>query len=527
MTGNLSQHSFPEILRSIDLKAQSGALILRRSATEKKLYFHKGALVFASSNLEQEGLGQMLVNQGKLSPLQWDAASRSKNSEERPGVALIGMGLFEAAQVREFLELQIREILYPLFDWNSEEFEFKTGEVSVERELRLNLSLANLIFEGIRRMKNAEIIHKGLKGTESFIRLTPQSEITAANLNLSAEEGFVLSRVESCLKISEILQISPLGLEMTQKILYGLVLTGILELVTDPKESSLPPSQGVLQSPRPVVASEFPLNPEISRNEDSNEDLETLRADILNMLENTKSKNYYDILAVPFNASQDEIKKAYYALAKKYHPDHYYRSDTGELKKSLGTIFSALAQAFDTLKVPATRASYDAKIFREVSTVEDKATATQATSVRETSLQKLAELNYRQGRGQFDHQDYWSAIQAFRQSVRLEPDNARYRYWLAMSLTKNPKWRREAEEHFLEAIKLEQFNPCHYVGLALLYKESGMLKRAESQLKQALQVAPGDKPAQEVLNTLNELTHSRGRENAGLNSLRNLFRKKM
>ena len=78
----------PEILRSIDLKAQSGALILRRSATEKKLYFHKGALAFASSNLEQEGLGQMLVNQGKLSPLQWDAASRSKNSEEHPGVAL-------------------------------------------------------------------------------------------------------------------------------------------------------------------------------------------------------------------------------------------------------------------------------------------------------------------------------------------------------------------------------------------------------------------------------------------------------
>ena len=31
-------------------------------------------------------------------------------------------------------------------------------------------------------------------------------------------------------------------------------------------------------------------------------------------------KNYYDILGVNKNASQDDIKKAYRNLSKKYHP---------------------------------------------------------------------------------------------------------------------------------------------------------------------------------------------------------------
>jgi curved DNA-binding protein CbpA len=238
------------------------------------------------------------------------------------------------------------------------------------------------------------------------------------------------------------------------------------------------------------------------------------------MLDKTKLLNYYDLLSLPLSATPDEIKKSYYTLAKKYHPDRYHQSAAPELKNALDNIFAALSQAYDTLKVPATRASYDAKIpkarLEESVPVGERTVSSQPVSG--TPQQKLADLNYRH-----EQQDYWSATQAFRQSVRMEPENPRYRYWLGMALTKNPKWRREAEEHFLKAISLEQFNAAHYVGLASLYKEVGMLKRAETQLKQALRVSPGDKA---VLETLRLLNQSSEPEKKGLASLKNLFRKK-
>jgi curved DNA-binding protein len=62
--------------------------------------------------------------------------------------------------------------------------------------------------------------------------------------------------------------------------------------------------------------------------------------------------NYYQILGVDENASQDDIKKAYKKLAMKHHPDR-----GGDNKK-----FQEISQAYDTLSDSNKKSQYDAEL---------------------------------------------------------------------------------------------------------------------------------------------------------------------
>ncbi|MGI9237171.1 MAG: DnaJ C-terminal domain-containing protein [Woeseiaceae bacterium] len=63
-------------------------------------------------------------------------------------------------------------------------------------------------------------------------------------------------------------------------------------------------------------------------------------------------KDYYDIMGVQRDASQDEIKRAYRKLARKYHPDVSKQADAEARFKDLG-------EAYAVLKDPEKRAAYD------------------------------------------------------------------------------------------------------------------------------------------------------------------------
>ena len=63
-------------------------------------------------------------------------------------------------------------------------------------------------------------------------------------------------------------------------------------------------------------------------------------------------RDYYEVLGVAKDASQEDIKKAYRSLAKKYHPDISKEPNANEK-------FAEIQVAYDCLSDPEKRSNYD------------------------------------------------------------------------------------------------------------------------------------------------------------------------
>ena len=65
------------------------------------------------------------------------------------------------------------------------------------------------------------------------------------------------------------------------------------------------------------------------------------------------AKDYYDVLGVDRNATEDEIKKSYRKMAMKWHPDRNPDNPEAEVK------FKEAAEAYDVLSTPDKKSNYD------------------------------------------------------------------------------------------------------------------------------------------------------------------------
>jgi len=63
-------------------------------------------------------------------------------------------------------------------------------------------------------------------------------------------------------------------------------------------------------------------------------------------------RDYYEVLGIPRDATDEEIKRAFRKLAFKYHPDHNHDDNAGEK-------FKEVNEAYEVLSDPDKRAAYD------------------------------------------------------------------------------------------------------------------------------------------------------------------------
>lgn len=143
-------------------------------------------------------------------------------------------------------------------------------------------------------------------------------------------------------------------------------------------------------------------------------------------------KDPYEVLGVPHGASEEEIKKAYKELVRKYHPDRYTDNPLADLAqekmKEINEAYDALTKGGTSTQHTTARNTYQGGgTLAEVRRMIQMGQLDAAESYLDGIANHNAEWYYL--RGVIAHRRGWmdEASQNFRIAVSMDPMNMEYR----------------------------------------------------------------------------------------------------
>jgi curved DNA-binding protein CbpA len=218
------------------------------------------------------------------------------------------------------------------------------------------------------------------------------------------------------------------------------------------------------------------------------------------------AKDHYEVLNVGRSATGDEIKSAYHALARLFHPDRFHQRDAA-LRRNIESAFARIAQAYETLSNQSLRASYDKKQTPKVRAARRESPApvrpsNGAGDPRPAAEANRAETSFKRGMEAMQSNRHEEAIRLLAEAAMLSPREARYRAHYGHALIKQAKTRRMAEGELQAALSIDPDNTSYRVMLAELYQELGLRRRAQGELERALVADPKNQTARQLLLSL-------------------------
>ncbi len=203
------------------------------------------------------------------------------------------------------------------------------------------------------------------------------------SLDITPDEGFVLSRLDGVSNVDLLCKTSVLGLDKTMELLRALGEKGVVvfkepggagkegkpkearaegkntggEKKKEEPEESAPANSPVVAVEKDAAITEIRkiMRGPLPKGEDFEDLVEALFV-------NLERLSYYDFLGIQRNTEAAAIKKVYLKRTKSFHPDRFYRKADKEFRGKLQEIFKQLNQGYKTLTDAEARRAYDEKI---------------------------------------------------------------------------------------------------------------------------------------------------------------------
>jgi CheY-like chemotaxis protein len=447
----------------------TGVLVVQPGRVEKKLYFNLGNLIFAASNLPGDGLGEVMLREGALTQAQYDQATQRMAHGERFGDALVSVGACSPHTLQEWVRTQVTQISASIFDYPAGRYYFfdDFGEDFVP-EVGIAMPMGRFLKQALDQA--ADLPLEEMERDENlWVDSSPDPLLRFQDVHLSPTEQKMLTAVTRPVRASELIRAAE-GVEKPQALraLYSLLALGMLMAAAPGAEPAAPPPE----SAGPAGA----------------EDPAQFAKDMQTLLELVDGGTLYQLIGVTANSSAGEIKKGYYKLVRRFHPDrHMGRS---EWIGSLQRIMDALTTAYRTLCDEAARAQYDRQLAESGAFAIGRGKSEKQVTA-EDCLEKAKEC--------LRAKNFAGSITWLRKCVEIAPGESKYHAMLARSLAAVPTYRPDAVRHYEQAIVLDPWNTSAYFQLGELFETMKLPWRAAPLYKKILDIDPDHTKARERL----------------------------
>jgi len=327
---------------------------------------------------------------------------------------------------------------------------------------------------------------------------------------LGPGERFVLSRADGSLNRARLVALSPAGEQATLRALYGLEALGMI--VSGPAVARASAAQGAkagdldtFLAKTSATGRSAPAPPATRYSAEQQKEREALAE----LFRSSSGKDPYTVLGVTRTASESEIRAAYYALARRYHPDHMRKRHLEDLLREIEMMFASMTEAYNILGDERSRQEYDRSALE----------AAAGRQKEKSDPVAVARDLYLRGRREMDAGHTFEAIRLFEAATQSDPSRFEYFHFLGVCQGQNPRWRKRAEENLLKTISMNPSAPQAYVELARIYRKGGLERRALEMYGQALKWEPDNEEALEALG------RSGGKDSTATGILRSIFRK--
>ena len=207
------------------------------------VYFREGNIIYGYGPRQTYHLGQLLKEKGVITAKQLEDAiqiqAKTENSR-RLGEILISRGFIDRADLQAVIRQQVEQLLYSLLGWTSGSFKFYEDQFPTDEEITVDLSVENVILEGLRRADEMNMVKETLPDLDLVYTISAAQGGRSRDVSLQSDEWNIMALVDGHRTLNEVTERSHLDREETLKKLARLKLAGLITKTEKPQEKAAP-----------------------------------------------------------------------------------------------------------------------------------------------------------------------------------------------------------------------------------------------------------------------------------------------